>query len=68
MKLKKNELLELKVAGVKAIEVKLNELRLELANSLLKLKRGEEKDLRTTKTTRRSIAQLKTIITQLQLS
>lgn len=65
MKLKTNDLQELKKAGIPAITAKLTELRLDLAGETLKLTRGELKDLHSTRITRRAIAQLETIKQQL---
>lgn len=65
MTLNKKDLLELAGSGKKAITAKLDELRLELASTALKASRGEVKNTRAVKTIRRSIAQLKTISTQL---
>ncbi len=65
MTLKKSELLELQKSGKDAIIAKLDELRLELNSTTLKATRGEIKNVRTAKFIRRTIAQLKTIMTQL---
>ena len=67
MKLTKNEIQDLAKAGLKAIEVKLDELRLTLASEALQLSRGELKDLHAPKSTRRAIAKLKTLRSQMQL-
>ncbi len=61
----KSELLELQKSGKDAIIAKLDELRLELNSTTLKATRGEIKNVRTAKLIRRTIAQLKTIMTQL---
>jgi len=61
MKLKKNDLQELKKAGNKAIADKLAALSLELAKVSLQAKRGEIKNVHTGKIIRRAIAQLKTL-------
>lgn len=61
MKLKKNDLQELKKSGVEAIDKRLAELQLELKKMTLEFKRGKIANLRSKKMLRRSIAQLKTI-------
>ena len=61
MKLKKNDLIELKKSGTKAIDKRLAELRLALEEANLKLKRRELSNLHSASIIRRSIAQLKTI-------
>jgi len=65
MTFNKSELLELQKSGKDAIIAKLDELRLELNATTLKATRGEIKNVRTAKLIRRTIAQLKTIMTQL---
>lgn len=61
MKMKKNDLLEIIKLGKSAIDQKIIALQGELVQDSLKLKRGELKNLRTNRLTRRAIAQLKTI-------
>jgi len=62
----KSDLIDLKKSGHKSIWAKLNELRIELASTSLKVGRGGTKNVRSAKAIRRSIAQLKTILTQLK--
>ena len=59
--MKKNDLLELIKLGKSAVDQKITALQGELVQDSLKLKRGELKNLRTNRLTRRAIAQLKTI-------
>lgn len=58
--MKKNDLQEVIKLGQPAVEQKIQALQAELVQDSLKLKRGELKNLRTNRLTRRSIAQLKT--------
>lgn len=60
MKMKKNDLLEVIKLGTSAVEQKIQALQEELIQDSLKLKRGELKNLRTNRLSRRAIAQLKT--------
>ncbi len=63
MKLKKNDLLELKKSGKAALVAKLAEAKLALGSAILnKHQTGEKVDLRATRTLKRSIAQLATLI------
>lgn len=61
MKLKKNDLLELKKGGAKAIDSKLAELAKSLAEAKLELSQGKLKNLALPRTLRRAIAQLITV-------
>lgn len=64
--MKKNDLLELIKLGKSAVDQKIVDLQGELVHDTLKLKRGELKNLRSNRLTRRAIAQLKTITTGLK--
>lgn len=65
MKLKKNDLIELKKNGVQSIDAKLVELKHALALAKLELSRGQLKNPASLRTMRRAIAQLMTIRQQL---
>ncbi|KKU88809.1 MAG: hypothetical protein UY18_C0008G0016 [Microgenomates group bacterium GW2011_GWF2_47_9] len=62
MKMKKNDIIGVVGAGRKSILAKLVELEIELTKNKLKLKRGELKNLKENKITKRAIAQLKTAL------
>lgn len=64
MKMKKNELRELLGLGEKAISGKIAEATKELANFKLNLSRGNLKNVREAKVTRRLVAVLKTALKQ----
>ena len=60
--MKKNDIIGVVGAGRKSILAKLVELEIELTKNKLKLKRGELKNLKENKITKRAIAQLKTAL------
>ncbi|MEI6690515.1 MAG: hypothetical protein WCL07_02080 [bacterium] len=63
MKIKKNELQELKKGGLKILNAKLQEVKNELITAKVKKAQASEiKDVRNTRTLRRIIAQLNTFI------
>lgn len=61
MTLKKNDLAELKKAGLKAINDKIHELKLELARTKLELARKEIKNVAAPRLLRRDLARLLTV-------
>ena len=61
MKLKKNDLIELRKGGKDVLVAKILELKLEYAKSMSKKLHNELKNLRELGIMRRAIAQLKTI-------
>jgi ribosomal protein L29 len=65
-KLKINDLRELKKAGLKALEDKIQALQIELGRFDLDRVRGQSKNLKAGKTLRRGLAQLKTIKSELE--
>ncbi len=66
MKLRKNDLLELRKGGVKAIDAKLKELAVDYAKSAMQKMKNELKNPREMAVTRLSVAKLKTIRTELK--
>ena len=63
MKLKKNDLIELKKGGKKVLVAKLAEAKAELGEAKIeKFKTGQLKNVRLASVTRRAIAQLNTLI------
>lgn len=68
MKLKKNDYLELRKGGVKAIDAKLIELASSMAATKMSQMKNELKNLREAGITRRAIATLKTIRAELKES
>lgn len=68
MKLRKNDLIELKKAGQKAILAKLAELKRELSKTKLEASRGKVKNLKAAKLLRRNLARLKTIQSELEMT
>lgn len=66
MKLKKNDYLELRKGGVKAIDAKLAELAGNLTTTKLSQMKNELKNPREASLTRRAIAILKTIRAELK--
>ncbi len=66
MKLRKNDYQDLRKSGLQAVEAKLKELRLDYAASTLKKMKNDLKDLRAPGNTRRAIARLMTISTELR--
>jgi ribosomal protein L29 len=66
MKLKRNDLVELKKAGLIAVTKKIHEYKIAFAEAKLKLKRGESTNLRLTRTLRRALAQMQTIVGQIK--
>ncbi len=66
MKLKKNDYLELRKGGLKAVDAKLVELGVSLAATKMTQMKNELKNLREAGVTRRAIATLKTIRAELK--
>lgn len=66
MKLRKNDYIELRKGGVKAIDAKLVELREDNAKTLMLKMKNELKNLREFGVTRTAVAKLKTIRAELK--
>lgn len=68
MKLRKNDYQELKKNGIKAIDAKILELSADYAKTTMSKMKNELKNLREGSVTRRALAKLKTMKTELQES
>ncbi len=65
--MKRNDLVELRKLNLASLQKRLSELQKELVLTKLKIKRGELANLRAAKNLRRTIAVIKTIMTEKQL-
>ncbi len=66
MKLRKNDYLELRKSGLKAIDAKILELTQEKSKNMILKMKNELKNLRELGTTKRALAKLKTIRAELK--
>ena len=65
--MKKKELKDLKVKGLKELGKLVSQKKLELSESYAKIKAGQEKNLKKAKNLRRDVAQTLTIIREKEL-
>lgn len=66
MKLRKNDYLELRKLGIKAIDAKIIELKQDYSKNMILKMKNELKNLRELATTKRAIAKLKTMLAELK--
>ena len=66
MKLRKNDYLELRKLGIKAINAKIIELKQDYSKNMILKMKNELKNLRELATTKRAVAKLKTMLAELK--
>ncbi len=66
MKLRKNDYLELRKLGIKAIDAKIIELKQDYSKNMILKMKNELKNLRELATTKRAVAKLKTMLAELK--